>query len=250
MRIAILEYFNQAQNDFVSSVDITPHFSSSPNPIREVLLENAEVGLMPLQECPITLPAGISITALTERKNVTYSILLKKDKQELGQVLDIPAHIKMIVPTALLQQRLAAFFPDATLIINPQLMHTWHEEDIEAIVMPSCYLDFINTTPFIIHELHPSEFVPQSGQGTFAFITRTDDISTRRLLKKIHHSDTVRFTNIERKMQRQWENQGIVGTAFCEKDAMNFYHLYTQILDENMTILTEKKSSSTLSSWF
>lgn len=253
MRIAVSEIFQKLEHTLVKKLSenaISHHFQSSLSPIKEILLENAEAAILPLQECPIHLPAGLAITALTERSDATYSLLLNSEKKQDGNILGIPTEAKIIVPSLLLRIRLSEFFPTATILVADDVLEEWKSQNFDAIVLPSYYLDFLSPEKYIINPLHQSEFVPKAGQGCFAFVTRTDDLTTRRHLKLVHHSDSVKFTNIERKLQKHWDANNIIGAAYCEKDTMNFYHLYTQILDENHQILSEKKSSSTLSSWF
>lgn len=253
MRIAILDTFHKLEQNIaakLSANEIAHSFHISPSPIKDILLENAEVAVLPLQDCPILLPTGLVITALTERCDATYSLLLNSEKKQDGNILDIPTEATIIVPSLLLKKRLSEFFPTATILVADNVLEEWKSQNFDAIVLPSYYLDFLSSEKYIINPLHQSEFVPKAGQGCFAFISRADDLTSRRQLKNLHHSDSVKFTNIERKLQKKWEATQKNGAAFCEKDAMNFYHLYTQFLDENNQILSEKKSSSTLSSWF
>lgn len=252
MRISILEQFKNLEKTLTekfSPFGIIPSFLFSPTPINEILSEASDAAILPLQECPINLPLGLVITALSEREAASFSILLKKEKQQEDSILGIPSDATIAVSSLVLKRRLVDFFPNATIEVEKNILDKWESEAFDVIVLPTFYLTFIYNKDYIIHELHHSEFVPRAGQGCFAYITRADDLTTRRNLKKIHHSEAVRFTNIERSMQRKWENAAQEGVAFCEKDAQNCYHLYTQIIDENGAILSEKSSSSTISTW-
>ncbi|MBK9336756.1 MAG: hypothetical protein IPM98_09240 [Lewinellaceae bacterium] len=51
-----------------------------------------------------------------------------------------------------------------------------------------------------VSELNPREFVPRPAQGVLAWQTHRDDLSTRRILKQLHHPNVSACTNVERRV--------------------------------------------------
>ncbi len=230
---------------FISSFDI----SFSENPIASLTQDKINVVVMPLQECAFEHPAGILITALSKRQNTAHLLAVGKNNQDAEKLLGIPTFGKLAVASFLLEKLMATFFTTQTIIIEKNIVAALENPDFDAVLMPEWYSQYIDTSDFELHSLHPSEFTPEAGQGTVAWLCYADDLTTRRLLKNLHDSETTKLNNTERKLQKTWQAQGKEGFAYCEKDSFDYYHLYTLKIDENKELLKAKNSSSTLATW-
>jgi porphobilinogen deaminase len=73
--------------------------------------------------------------------------------------------------------------------------------------------------------LNPKELIPLAGQGVIAYLTRKDDLPTRRILQQIHHPHVSACTNIERTIKNLFRKRGLIG-AYCERDAQDNFHLW------------------------
>jgi porphobilinogen deaminase len=215
------------------------------NPIEVLSQDKTDIVAMPLHECLFQYPAGIIITALSKRETASHLLAVRKSSYQEGTLLGVPENGKIAVGHSLLAKLLSSFFPTINISIRKGILEEWENTEFDALLLPEFYVPFLNTENFDLHALHPSEFTPAGGQGVLAWLCNEDDLTTRRILKNIHHSETAKLTNTERRLQKAWGN----AFAYCEKDTFQYYHLYTLKMDENEDLFKEKQSSSSLATW-
>jgi porphobilinogen deaminase len=211
--------------------------------------EAAKIVVMPLQDCVYQHPIGIVISALSERNGVALTLAIRQSSVQEDGILGMPNQAKIAVSDAIIGAQLRAIFPIIDIRIEKNIVNIWKDTSFDAYVMAENFLPYVAAEIFNLYPLQVSEFIPPAGQGVLAWICFSDDLTTRRLLKNIHHSATAKKTNVERSIQRQWEKEGVNGLVHCEQDSLGFYHLHTVKFDENEGLIREKKSSSTLASW-
>jgi porphobilinogen deaminase len=233
---------------------ISPYFSDVKVEIVENALvalsqEDAKIVVMPLQDCTYQHPAGIVISALSERRSAALTLAIRQSSVQEDGILGMPNQAKVAVSDALIGEQLRAVFPNIEIQIEKNMVNCWNTDAYDAYVIAENYLPFVNTEIFNLYPLQVSEFIPPVGQGVLAWLCFADDLTTRRLLKNIHHSATAKKTNVERGIQRQWLKEGVEGLVYCEQDSLDFYHLHSVKFNENEGLMKEKKSSSTLASW-
>lgn len=87
----------------------------------------------------------------------------------------------------------------------------------------------LDLSTFELVKLHPREFVPAPAQGVLAFQIRRDDQSMLGIVRdNLHHPDTLKRTNVERKILKLLQGGCHLPLgAYCELDQMGYYHVYT-----------------------
>lgn len=82
-------------------------------------------------------------------------------------------------------------------------------------------------------KIHPTEMIHTPGYGVTAYLSHKDDLVTRKMLKTIHHSDTAKCTNIERKvLQLAGPDYADKIGVYCYTDQRNFFHAVAVRCDE------------------
>ena len=102
-------------------------------------------------------------------------------------------------------------------------------QDYDAIVLAAAGVERleIDLSNYHVVEFNPKEYVSAPAQGVIAYQCRSVDKTTRRVLKKIHRSDTALCTNVERTVMKIMDGgcQLPLG-AYCEQDKSGNYHCY------------------------
>ena len=179
------------------------------------------------------------IAGLSKRSYSGYSLITADPKTvdaTVGQILAaLPLGAGVAVRSELERLQLKAF-SDAISIVGSSgnvlietLLESLQNGDIMACVVPSeeyewrrsAYSSWASDYAF-----NPKEFVPEAGSGVLAYLALSDDIATRRAVKKIHHSEVAEITNIERGLKQIVGEQGKRVAAYCEKDLQAYYHLW------------------------
>lgn len=222
------------------------NISIAANPLQALSLADVDCVAMPLHNIDFILPTGIVVSALSERSEAATVLAVRKSIAVDDVLLGVPEGAKIAILDEITEIQLKQFFPNHIFEVTLDISLALKDKTCAAIALPKYFIACLDVEDFEIHDLHPREVIPPAGQGAVAFLTRTDDLATRRLLKSTtHHSPTVELTNVERKYARDWYRQGTIAAAYCEKDVYEYYHLHTAHLQQG-EILKEKRSFSTL----
>jgi len=163
--------------------------------------------LMPLESCPSDLPDAWCITALGERRPSALALVFPPGTRSEGQLLGLPTGAE-VRAAGLVARYLHSVRPDVTF-------------SDRATVRVASWLTRSADVGSELLALHPREFPPPPGAGVWAWITHPDALPLRRLLKALHHPETVRLTNIERDLARRFRAAGISETGiYAETDRM------------------------------
>jgi hydroxymethylbilane synthase len=214
-------------------------------------LLSAEVNIYPtgLKDLPTTLPDGMTIAALSERDDVRQCLVLPRSVAEKADMGTLKG-LKIGVCNAIHAAQMTALFPDVTTEIHNMMPI----EGIEAM-RNGTYDGGIMTTVTIkvlamrdeeweIRPFNPREFVPEAGQGVACLVVATEDIPTRRLLKKVHIQKVAMVTNVERTLKKMFNDTDIA--AYCERDKMGNYHLTAAAVVEGRLRKTRLSQSTTI----
>ena len=229
----------------LNNLSATSEIKYDDNPFRLLAHDEAELCLIPLQHAPYHFPVGIVITALRKREQPEYMLLMRKNLADPDKLLGVPENAAVVVPDEIVENNFLSYFPNVQTEINPSPAKT---ANIVILPIIEVKLRGWSLSDDLAHELHPDEFIPAAGQGSFAWICREDNTHLRRLLKKIHCSETVKLCNIERRIARRWQEDGTKGNAHCSVHPSGHYQLNLCKLNGSET---EKKkySSTVLSEW-
>ncbi len=213
-------------------------------------LLSGEIQLVCTSLCtlPTQLQKGITIAALSDRLNAAYSIVINSTFVDAEKTLKIKEKAKICVDSDINKAQLNDIRADFEISVKEQTpidtLNDLYSKQFEACLLPSAskYLFDINENEYKIVSISPKEFVPEAGRGVAAFLTAADDITTRRLLKPLHHPAVSAVTNIERQVKSLFNDENI--GAYCQKDEDNNYHLWAVALVEGVVRRTRLSQST------
>jgi porphobilinogen deaminase len=219
--------------------------------LNQALLSGAvQMVCQPLAKLPTVLPQGINIAALAERASVTTNLLIHLKAVAPDNVLFLKENACISANSAIEKAQLLAIRADLQISIKQQTpldkLQDVQTNLFDACLIPTsmnCAFDF-DETEFKKVSLSPKELVTQAGCGTAAYLTAEDDLTTRRLLKKLHHPSVSMATNVERQVKKLFNDTDIA--AYCQIDAQKNYHLWAAALIEGKLCKTRLSQSTHL----
>ena len=215
-----------------------------------LLAGDIQIICQPLSKLPTTLPKGITIAALTERANVSTNLVIHVKAIDTTQILFLKENALISANTAIEKAQLAAIREDLNIEVKDQTPIE-KLEDLRTECYAACMIPASTNRIFEYDEaeykivtLSPKEFIPQAGCGVGAFLTAEDDLTTRRLLKQVHHPTVAMATNVERQVKKLFKDIDIA--AYCQIDAVKNYHLWAAALIEGKLCKTRISQSTHL----
>lgn len=193
----------------------------------------------PLNIVPTTLPMGLVIAALSERKTANNCLVSKNT--EGGAIQKVLAFSD--INAALMQYLQPDYIVEKTDATPQESLESLRSGAFDAVVLSQ--FDANNLAleaDFQIQPFSVREFTPSAGQGVVCFVVAEEDLPTRRLLKIAHHSSVSALTNIERTLHKMLKDNEV--NAYCERDRMGNYHLWAATL-VNGTLHKTRLSQST-----
>ena len=177
--------------------------------IEDALLRgDIDLAVHSLKDMPTSQPEGLALTAVSYREDPTDWLLIRKEKVTEGTVFTLPEGAIVGTSSARRKAQMLHFRPDVQLQDIrgnvPTRINKLREGQFDAILLAAAGITRLGLEPELtdlsIIKLNPKEFVPAPGQGVLAFQTLAGDISLRRQLKSIHHTEVAACTNVERKV--------------------------------------------------
>jgi hydroxymethylbilane synthase len=214
-------------------------------------LLSAEVSICPagLKDVPTTLPEGTVIAALSARDDVRQCLVLPRSIAEKAD-LDTLKGLKIWGYSDVNTQQLKALFPEVmaeTHSLTPldgiEAMRNGQFDGGIMTIVTTKVLE-MRTDEWLIRPFSPREFVPEAGQGVACLVVAADDISTRRLLKKVHNPSVSLVTNVERTLKKMFNDTNIA--AYCERDKMGNYHFSAAAIVNGMLRKIRLSQSTTI----
>jgi hydroxymethylbilane synthase len=176
--------------------------------LEEALLDGRiDLAVHSLKDLPTTLPAELTIAAITEREDPRDALILPHDARISNPSLhNLPTGA--IVGTSSLR-RLAQLkhlrtdlgIKDLRGNVDTRLRKL-DEGDYDAIILASAGLRRLGLEQRISAAIAPAEMLPAVGQGALAIETRADDTATIELLAPLDHPDTRDACTAERALLR------------------------------------------------
>jgi hydroxymethylbilane synthase len=213
-------------------------------------LMSAEVSIFPtsLKDLPTTLPDGMTIAALSERDDVRQCLVLPRSIAEKADN-DTFKGLKIGVCNAVHAAQMTALFPEITTEIHNMMplegIEAMRNGHFDGGIMTTVTIKVLamRDEEWVIRSFNPREFVPEVGQGVACLVVATEDVPTRRLLKKVHVQKVAMVTNVERTLKKMFNDVNIA--AYCERDKMGNYHLIAAAL-VGYTLRKTRLSQSTM----
>lgn len=194
------------------------------------------VGIYPLSLLPSDLPKGVVITALSDRKNASYSLIIPIENMDSTQVFSLKTGAKVVFQEEILRAQFEEFRSDISTLVHKlseiDMLTKVHEGTYDACVLATENLQFLNLdeTKYHILTFNPKELTPLAGQGVIAYLAAEDDFKTRSALKTAFENVKLpsgiavsTVTNIERKLKMLFNGEPVA--VYVEIDHLKNYHI-------------------------
>ncbi|MEM7102488.1 MAG: hydroxymethylbilane synthase [Bacteroidota bacterium] len=198
-----------------------------------LLMGEIDMAVHSMKDMPTTSAEGLVLTAVSYREDPADWLIIRKDRFVKGKLLGISDTAIVGTSSARRKAQMRDFKPDIQLKDIrgnvPTRLDKLRKGDFDAILLAAAGLTRLqmNLSEFEVIKLNPKEFVPAPAQGVLAYQTAKDDISTRRLLKNLHHSDVSLVTNVERKVLKIMEGGCHMPLGvYCEYDAVRKFKVW------------------------
>ena len=151
-----------------------------------------DVAVHSLKDLSTDLPVGLTLGAIPIREDAR-DMLISKNSSELA---DLRSGEKVGTRSLRRQTQLHYHRPDLEVVglrgnVDTRIRKL-HETDLSAIILATAGLNRLFGSPPTLPDLEltpipTDQMVPAVGQGALAVVTRTDDVQTLDLLKRIDH---------------------------------------------------------------
>jgi hydroxymethylbilane synthase len=201
--------------------------------IEEALLrEEIDLAVHSMKDLPTTSPEGLCITAVSDRANPGDTLLIRRECIA-PKTFRLAEGAVVGTSSARRKAQMLSYRPDVVIKDIrgnvPTRIQKLRDGNFDAILLAAAGLERIQPDLSDLEVLHlnTQEFVPAPAQGVLAFQTREQDLETRRILRQIHHRDTARRTNVERRVLQLLDGGCHVPLGvFCKQDANGHYHVW------------------------
>lgn len=191
-----------------------------------LIVGRVHVAVHSMKDMPTEQPEGLCLTAVSYRETPNDQLLIRADRAEQGRPLQLPSQAVVGTSSSRRKAQLLDLAPEIVLKDIrgnvPTRIQKLRDGQFDAIVLAAAGIERLDLDleGLVSIKMHTSEFVPAPAQGVLAFQTRSNDLETRRLFKKLHKSDVSKCTNVERTVLKNLDGgcHTPIG-VYCERDA-------------------------------
>lgn len=174
----------------------------------------------------------IVVTAISDRMNPGEGLLISSAAYDPSLELKIKPGSRVMISDVRQGGQLLSMLPMISLIYNTknteEQLFTLKNGQCDVLLMSkNAYEALIDDDSDITFlKLHPKEMIPRPGQGFTAYVAHREDLTTRRLLKNLHHSESVQISNTERKVLQMANPEHVdkIG-VYCSTDQRGYFHV-------------------------
>ncbi len=219
----------------------------------ELLRGDIHLAVHSMKDMPTESPEGLSLTAVSYRANPADILVINKNTIDTQKVLKLKEGAVVGTSSARRKAQMLDFRLDISLKDIrgnvPTRLNKLREGQFDAILLAAAGIERLDLdlSEFEVIYFNPKEMIPAPAQGVLVWQTLTDDIPTRKILKKLHNKAVAECTNIERKVLNLLQGgcQMPLG-VYCEKDSMGYFHIWAAKADAwNGTVQRVMMSSGT-----
>lgn len=203
--------------------------------IEDALLKGeVDLAVHSLKDMPTTQPTGLVLCGLSYREAANDCLIIKRSSLDKVHPMGLGNDAVVGTSSARRKALVADLFPNAKCADIrgnvPTRIQKLLDGEMDAIILAKAGLNRLKLAlddQLIVRDLHTREFVPAPGQGVITYQCREEDTNIRNIVRKIHHSEVLECTNIERGVLKKMDGgcQLPLG-VHCEKDSNGFYHVY------------------------
>ena len=206
----------------------------------EDALLNGEIDMAvhSMKDLPTSQPSGLKIAAVSYRDLPEDWLIIRKEAEELGQVLKLNENPVIGSSSARRKAQILSIREDAQIKDIrgnvPTRLNKLRSGDYDAILLAGAGLNRlkIDLNEFTVLKFSPKEFVPAPAQGVLALQIREEDKLLHKTLRQIHRSDVVECTNVERKVLQLFDGGCHLPLGvYCERDVQGNYHVWAAQAD-------------------
>ncbi|HMQ06956.1 MAG TPA: hydroxymethylbilane synthase [Saprospiraceae bacterium] len=196
-----------------------------------LLREEIDLAVHSMKDLPTSHANQLIIAGISERATPNDVLLIRKTVVSSEMPLKLPQ--SPVVGTSSIRRKvqLKGFRSDA--ILNdirgnvPTRIKKLQSGEFDAIILAAAGLERlqINLDGLEVINFHPREFVPAPAQGILAYQCHTENIEIRKILNRIHHTETAKCSNVERTVLKMADGGCHLPLGvYCEKDNMGHFH--------------------------
>lgn len=204
-----------------------------------------------MKDLPTSQPSGLKIAAVSYRDLPEDWLIIRKEAEELGQVLKLKENPVIGSSSARRKAQILSIREDAQIKDIrgnvPTRLNKLRTGDYDAILLAGAGLNRlkIDLNEFTVLKFSPKEFVPAPAQGVLALQIREEDKLLHKTLRQLHRSDVVECTNVERKVLQLFDGGCHLPLGvYCERDVQGNYHVWAAQADTWDTELKRVQMSS------
>lgn len=220
----------------------------------ELLAGSIDLAVHSMKDMPTTQPEGLTLTAISYREDPADCLVIRKEAVAEGKLLKLSENPIIGTSSARRKALIKSFRSDVELKDIrgnvPTRLQKLREGQFDAILLAMAGIKRLDLdmSDFETIRLNPKEFVPAPAQGVLTWQTKTDNKNVRRILQKIHRSDVLKCTNVERKVLKLLDGGCHLPLGvYCEADDMGYYHVCAILsggLDKELNVVNLSSSTT------
>ena len=167
---------------------------------RGMMEDRADLAVHSMKDVPAVFPAGLHLAVILQRENPTDAFVSNNYKS----LQNLPAGAKVGTCSLRRQSQIREKFPELELLdlrgnVNTRLAKL-DNGDFDAIILASAGLIRLEMQDRIKSEISINSILPACAQGAIGVECKSNDETTNKLLRSLHHMDTASRVHCERSL--------------------------------------------------
>lgn len=198
-----------------------------------LLAGEVDLAVHSMKDMPTSQPEGLVLTAVSYRENPADWLVIRKSAVDKDQLFGFKKGAVIGTSSARRKAQMLDFRPDIELKDIrgnvPTRIQKLKDKQFDGILLAAAGLTRleIDLSNFVVNKFNPKEFVPAPAQGVLCYQSKSNDLSTRRILQQLHQAEVAKVTNVERKVLKLLDGGCHMPLgAYCQRDAAGNYHVW------------------------
>ncbi len=196
-----------------------------------LLNDEIDVAVHSMKDLPTEQPEGLVLAGTSYRADPRDVLLIREESKEDTAPLTIGGNRIVGTSSARRKAQILNLAPGLTIKDIrgnvPTRIEKLKKGAFDAIILAGAGIERLDLDLSGLHvmNMHVKEFVPAPAQGILAYQCRAENITARRIIKKIHKPEVSRCSNIERGLLNKMEGgcHSPLG-IHCYQDAQGNFH--------------------------
>ncbi len=223
--------------------------------IEDALLnDEVDLAVHSMKDMPTTQPEGLCLAGVSYREDCADCLVIRKASADASQLLHLPPNAIIGTSSARRKAQMLAARPDVELQDIrgnvPTRLQKLREGQFDAILLAMAGIQRLelDMSDFETIRLNPKEFIPAPAQGVLTWQVKTANIEVRKIVRRLHQSNVVKCTNVERKVLRMLDGgcQLPLG-VYCQRDSLGHFHVVATLssgLDKELAFVSLSSSTT------